>query len=421
MEKHVVVVGGGVIGLSCAFYLLKEGHKVTLVDKDDPTANLNCSMGNAGMIVPSHFIPLAAPGVIGQGIKWMMDSSSPFYIKPRFNADLFRWLIKFWKASTQAHVDRTAKSIYEANQYSLDLYKALSEKEGIQLNYEQKGLLMLCQTEKGLEEEIEVAKRAEILGIRTKVYHGDELKELEPNIQIQAVGAVHYIDDANIHPVLFVQELIQKLQSNPSFKLVAKQEIDDFICFGKQLKGVSFKNGLELLGDEVVIATGSYSQALAKKLKVQIPIQSGKGYSMTVPTQNEALRTPTILCEARVAVTPFGDTIRFGGTMELGGVAYTINPKRLKGIINAAQAYFPKFDTQELTKVEPWSGLRPCPPDGIPYIGKIRKYDNLWMATGHGMMGLSLAPATGKFIADLITNKPTAVNLSIFDPNRFTV
>jgi D-amino-acid dehydrogenase len=419
MQKNIVIVGGGVIGLSCAYYLLAEGHRVTLIDKDSPEANLNCSTGNAGMIVPSHFIPLAAPGVIGQGLKWMLDSSSPFYIKPRLNKDLLGWLMKFWKASNQEHVNRTAKGLYEANQYSLELYKSMAEEAGMDIAFEQKGLLMLCQTEKGLEEEIEVAERAHQLGIRTKIYRGEELKELEPNIQIKAVGAVHYVDDANIDPVLFVKTLLNQLKQNANFSLLVKREVLDFKIEASKITAVELQAKELISCDELILAAGTYSQDLAKKLKLKLPIQAGKGYSMTVKSQAESLKTPTILCEARVAVTPFGDSIRFGGTMELGGTAYTINANRLKGIVNAAGSFFPKFDTKPLQEVEPWSGLRPCPPDGIPYIGRINTFSNLTTATGHGMMGLSMAPATGKIVADIISGKESKIDVGIFNPNRY--
>jgi D-amino-acid dehydrogenase len=419
MSKHIVIIGGGIIGLTSAYYLAKDGHQITLIDKNHPVDNLNCSIGNMGMIVPSHFVPLASPGIISQGLKWMLNPRSPFYIKPKINKDLIFWLLKFWKSANEAHVKNTSPGIKEYNSLSLDLYEQISADDLFKFFFRKDGLLLLCKTEKNLEEEIHLTKTANALGLTTAVLNSADLKTLEPNITIDVSGGVLYPGDAHLSPHDFINGLYQYLKSNDRVEFVCNNAVKQIEKKSNQITAILTQSGKKITGDEFILAAGSFSGNLAKLLSLKLPMLSGKGYSLTLNQQKEKLKTPSILCEARVAVTPWDNLIRFGGTMELGGEEYITNPLRIEGIIQSIKKYFPKYDTAPLTKVEPWSGLRPCPPDGLPYLGRFKKYTNLIAATGHSMMGLSLAPATGKLVSNIVNEEKTAIDILQFNPDRF--
>jgi D-amino-acid dehydrogenase len=420
MAKNVVVIGAGVIGLCSAYYLAEQGHQVTLVDKDEPLSGRNCSMGNQGMIVPSHFVPLAAPGIISQGLLWMMNPSSPFYIRPRLSKELFSWLLRFYKSSNKQHVERSAPAIKAINSRSLELFKNLNRQRIFDFAFEQKGLLLICKTGKCLEEEKEMTHAAGRLGLETVVLDKNGLRKQEPDIDIQAEGGVLYPGDAHLSPALFVQALYEYLRRKPNVRFQCGSPVVRFTVGEQGICSVQTQAGSIIQGDEFVLASGSASGQLVKQLDLPLPMESGKGYSLTVRQQEQRLATPSILCEARVAITPLGNNeIRFGGTMELGGEAHTIRQSRLDGIIGSVSSYFPGYNTAVLERCNAWSGLRPCPPDGLPYIGRFSRCPNLIAATGHSMMGLSLAPATGEIVAAIVSGTQPVVDTAFFSPDRF--
>lgn len=419
MKKQVVIIGSGVIGLFCAYYLSEEGHDVIILDKDSEGSESNCSARNAGMIVPSHFIPMASPGIISQGIRWMFNSESPFYIRPQVNRSLLYWLMKFWMASTKNHVNRSSPALLDYNSYSLRLYRELSEKKEFDFKFRQDGLLMICKTEKGLHEEATTAETAKRLGLITEIMDSKRLREYEPGIRIDAAGAVLFPGDAHLHPTFLLNGLKGFLRNKTNVSFVLNTQVKELRRDKEKITAVITSSGGTIPGEEFVLAAGALSPSLCRASGLHLPIIPGKGYSLTVNKQGQHLRTPSILCEARVAVTPFENEIRFGGTMELGSADDRINPLRVDGIINSAKRYFPLFDKQELKKASPWSGLRPCTPDGLPYLGRFLKYNNLVAATGHSMMGLSLAPATGKIVSDIISQKAPSMGLGLFSPDRY--
>lgn len=419
MQKHVVIIGGGIIGLNCAFYLSEEGHQVTVIDKYHPADNLNCSVGNMGMIVPSHFVPLAAPGIISQGLKWLLNPRSPFYIRPKVSWSMLSWMIKFWKSANEQHVMRSGPGIKNYNSLSLDLFRQLSESKKFNFFFKEDGLLLLCKTEKFLEEEIHLTKTAGQLGLKTEIFDKEKLKQLEPDMKLDVEGGVLYTGDAHISPGDFVLNMFNYLKTKKNVHFVLNSEIKRIEKKGKAISALHTQDGKEIKGDEFVLAAGSFSGNLVKQLGIKLPMMGGKGYSLTVAQQQQRLKTPSILCEARVAVTPWDNTIRFGGTMELGGKEHHTNPLRIEGIIGSVNRYFPEYDCAMLQKAKPWSGLRPCPPDGLPYLGRFKETHNLIAATGHSMMGLSLAPATGKIVNSIVNEQKPDIDISIFTPERF--
>jgi len=408
--KSVIIIGGGIIGLCSAYYLAKEGVHVTVIDKSDMADG--CSYGNAGMIVPSHIIPMAQPGVIHQGIKWMFNAKSPFYIKPAFSMDLLTWLIQFYKNSNQDHVDKSIIPLRNLSFFSKELYQEFAQSAN-EFGYQEKGLLMLYNTEKVGEDEIKIGKMAEELGIEVDILNQQEVKELEKNIIVNALGAVHYKSDAHLSPNHFLSFLKAEL-NRMDVKMISNCSVIDFKISEGKIAEVITNNG-DFKADEFVIAAGSWSVEVAKKLGVKLHILPGKGYSFNVENLIVKPTIPTILCEGKVAVTPLGETVRFGGTMEITNNNDTIiNIKRLQGIVEKVNQFYPDIKVNLPEKEKVWHGFRPCTPTGLPIIEKSKKIKNLTIATGHAMMGLSLAPASGKLVSELLMGKKTSVDIAEF-------
>ena len=414
MSSTVAVIGAGVVGLSCAYYLRREGYEVIVVDRQQQQRD-GASFGNAGMIVPSHFVPLAAPGVIEQGLRWMRDPASPFYFRPRLSPALLRWGYHFWRASRQSQVDRASPLLLGLNLASLREYEELTEELG-GFGLEEAGLLMLCASEDGLAEEAMTAVTAGSLGIEARVLAQADLAALEPDIAIEAVGAVHYTGDAHLDPGAYMAALERWLLLH-GVEFRWGQTVTAIATARGKATGLDTSEG-EVRADAVVLAAGSWSAALARTAGLALLIEPGKGYSMTVPMHDQRLRTPAILSEARVAVSPLGERLRVGGTMELTGFGRSNSAARIRGIVDSATRYLPGLDRDALLAAPHWQGLRPCAPDGLPYLGCDSAHPNLVIATGHAMLGVSLAPITGRLVADLVTGRGSELDISSLEPRR---
>lgn len=414
MEKKVVIVGGGIIGLSCAYYLSREGHQVTLVDRGK--IDSGCSIGNAGMIVPSHVIPLAAPGMISQGMRWMLNSKSPFYVKPRLNKELFSWGKNFYRSANEGHVSRSIPALRDLSLLSKGLYQDLA-KQSAEIAYEEKGLLMLFQSEKVAEEENHGGEIAKSLGLEVDFLSKEEVQQLESGIKVNAIGGVHFKSDAHLYPHKLMNFLLSSCRKNGvNFK--EETEVNSINVQNGKINSVSTSSE-EISGDDFVIAGGSWSPELTKKLGIKLSLLAGKGYSFTLENPTERPKTPSILCEGKVAVTPMGTDLRFGGTMEITHVRDTrINQKRLQGIVETANSFYPEMNIQFPEKDNQWYGFRPCSPDGLPFIGRSSKISNAIIATGHAMMGLSLGPATGVIVSSIVSEKEPPVLIDLFHPDR---
>lgn len=412
---RAVIIGGGIIGLSSAYYLLKDGWEVTLVDQTDLTDS--CSYGNLGMIVPSHFVPLAAPGIVAQGIRWMFNSKSPFYVKPSLSFELMNWGLKFIHSANQKHVDQSGPHLTAINLLSKQLYEKLSDEPGFDFAFEKKGIMMYYKTEKVAEEEIHMAEKAQQMGLDVSVLTAAEAQALEPAIALDVLGAVHYRCDAHLYPNKLNQQLIQYLKNN-GVQFVIGKPVKSIQIKNQSIQSIEVDNQL-IKGDKFVMAAGSWMPSLLKMVQVQLPMMPGKGYSFTQESPAQQLQIPAILCEARVAITPMNNQLRFGGTMEIGPINNKINMNRVKGIVESVPSYLPGLSVSMPTTDQVWYGFRPCSPDGLPYIGYTSKYNNLLVAGGHAMMGLSLGPATGNLIAALATKQATPINIKAFNPNRF--
>lgn len=414
MKIHII--GGGVIGLCSAYYLQQAGHEVSVIDQGDFSAG--CSFGNAGMVVPSHFIPLASPGVIAKGLKWMFQSSSPFFIKPRLNISLLQWLWQFYRACHPDRVKEAMPIIRDLNQGSKALYDELSKGLALPFDYESRGLLMLYRTPKGEQEELSTAATANQIGVEARPLTPAEVQQLEPNTTVNSLGGVLYPGDAHLSPHQFMAALIQELRQN-GVSFIPQAQVKAWQTSKGKITHVLIQGKEKIEVDQVVLAAGSWSEKLLRGLNIKMPIQDGKGYSITLPEPTHRPILPSILSEDKVAITPMGKDLRFGGTLELGGMNRSINPHRVKGILSALPQYYPDLAIPQQEDLDIWLGFRPCSPDGLPYIGPSRHIQNLVIAGGHAMMGLSLGPITGKLVAEVIEKKKPSVKLSFLHPERF--
>ncbi|WP_419210936.1 NAD(P)/FAD-dependent oxidoreductase [Maribacter sp. X9] len=414
MEKDIVIIGGGIVGLCSAYYLTKEGHQITVIDKGDITSG--ASFVNAGYITPSHIIPLASPGMIAQGIKMMFNSASPFYMKPRLDIDFLKWSWYFHKSSTKAKVEKAIPVIKEINLISRDLFTDIKKSGDLgDFQLERKGLLMLYKTEASYLHEREVADRASFLGLEVADVNKSELLQLEPNVKIDAEGAIHYQCDGHTTPTEFMPLMLNYLKSK-GVVIRTSEEVIDIKTDGLKIKSVlTNKNSYE--PDEVILAAGAWSGDLSKKLNLKLPLQGGKGYRINVERET-GISIPAILMEAKMAVTPMKGFTRFAGTMEFSGNNNIVRKERVLAIANGATSFYPELEINSEEIESAQTGLRPVSPDGLPYIGKSKDFKNLTIATGHAMMGWSLGPATGKLVSELVEDKKPSMDISSFTPER---
>ncbi len=416
--KHILILGGGVIGLSAAYYCARRGFAVTVVDRN-PEQRDGCSFGNAGMVVPSHFIPLAAPGMVELGLKWMWNPESPFWIKPRLDLDLMNWGYLFWRACSPEHVARSAPLLRDLSLASRNEFEELAALPDNDFGLVKKGLLMLCKTQHGLDDEARAAERARELGIPAEVLDAKQTAALDPGATLDVAGSVFFPKDCHLTPGRFMAGLKQQAEKL-GVRFVWNREVADFrLERDRSLCAAQLSDGTEIEADEFVLAGGSWSPMVAAKLALELPMQAGKGYSLTLSNPRQLPQLCTILTEARVAVTPMGSSLRVGGTMEIAGLNEDINPVRVRGIVKALPKYYPAFRAEDFEGIQPWRGLRPCSPDGLPYVGRTAMFANLTLATGHAMMGLSLAPITGKLVGQILANEKPALDLGLLSPDRF--
>ncbi|APW64726.1 hypothetical protein LPB137_02130 [Poseidonibacter parvus] len=417
MKNEIAIIGGGISGICSAYYLHKSGHKVTVFDANE--IGTQCSSGNAGLIVPSHFETLSNPGILKKGFKWMLNPNSPFFLKPSLDLELITWLFKFNTFCTKKHVENNKHFLRDINLYSLSLYKDLLEDNNIDFDLKQSGLLMLCKEEKTLKEEELIVNEAISLGLDAKVLNKDELKILEPNASFDVLGATYFKDDSKIQPYDFIMAMKKYLEKN-GVKFFENCLIDDIKTNKNNITSIIDQSSVAHSFDQYVFTSGIFTSKLAKKIDLNLPMEGGKGFSF-ISYKNEALNfsTPMILAEEKVAITPYDDYVRFGGTMMLGVNDLKINDRRINNIRKSANKYINGLDLKQNDMKDQWAGLRPCSPDGIPYIGRSEKFSNVIIATGHAMMGVSLGPATGCIIRDLINEEKTKINISKMNINRF--
>jgi len=404
MSKHILIVGGGVIGLCTAYYAAERGDRVTVCDRGSES-DLGCSYGNAGMITPSHFVPLAAPGAIRLALKWMWNPESPFYMKPRLDGSLIEWAWKFYRAATVEHVLQSSPLVLELNLAGRSCFIQLAREWGGDFVLEKNGIVMVCNTEDGLEHEVATAKMARELGLPVEILDAKKIAAMEPDLRMTVAGGIYFPKDAYLAPWRFMAALKKRVQVRWNTPVTLRAD-------GNRVAS-------DFNADEYVICGGAWSSQIARDLQLHLPMQAGKGYSLTLQKPKRRPAHAMILSEARVAVTPMNGALRFGGTMEITGTDLSINPARVRGIVKAVPKYLSDFSADDFRDVKPWAGLRPCSPDGLPYIGRFARYENLSVATGHAMMGLSLGPITGKLMTEVLAGERTSIAIERLSPDRY--
>jgi len=412
-SDEVLIVGGGIIGVCSAYFLARKGRQVTLVEQGD--IGSGCSYGNAGLIVPSHSIPLAAPGVLSQGMKWLLDAESPFYIKPRLNSALISWLWQFRAYCKEEPMRKALPLLRDMQRESLALYDEIVKRERLTCDFEQSGNLALFKTQPGFRAGLHEARLLQEFGLLLEILDAAAVRDQEPAVHPDIAGGIYFQEDARLDPALFVQNLAQKSRDCGA-KLDTKTRVLGFTVKGRRISEVKTTRG-DYSPDQVVLAAGAWSPEVVRDLRLRLPIQPAKGYSITVNRPDKCPRTPLMLGEAKVGVTPLKSALRFAGTLELAGFDMTINQRRVNAIWRAAADYL--AEPGEMEVIEIWRGLRPCTPDGLPLLGRSRIVDNLIVATGHAMLGVSLGPITGALVAQIVDGKPPTMDLSALKVERF--
>lgn len=409
----MVVIGGGVIGLFSAYYAAREGLDVVVLESESED-HWNCSMGNAGMLVPSHFTPLAAPGMVAYGLQQILQPGGPFGVK--LSPDLLRWAALFASASKPARCNAAKPLLAKLNLASLEEYSELTSELG-DFGLSRTGLLMLCKSPHALSEEAKLAREARQLGMEAHVLTRQGVQDLNPGIETDVEGGVFFPQDGHLTTgelLTFLRRKVREMGVSLEFgQLVTAaefrhQKLSSVVC-GTQ----------EWEAEQFVLAAGSLSQHLARLFELRVPVIAGKGYSFDLESPPQSPKICSILVEGRVAVTPMRHALRIAGTMELGAKDLSVDPRRIVGIRRAVAQYYPALALASTETAKVWAGLRPCSPDGLPYLGRPARVQNLIVATGHAMMGLSLAPITGRIVSELLTQKRTLIDLKALSPDRY--
>ena len=412
-KSEIIIIGAGIIGLSSAYYLAKAGHSVIVLEKTDGSDS--CSYGNAGLIAPSHFVPMSSPGIMAKGLKWMLNPESPFFVKPRMSLSLAKWGWQFMQHSTHKHVNDTKKLLADLSISSLELHQKFANENSVPLD--NKGILMHCLTENCLEHEIELANMAADLGIDTKILNLDELNTIDPSVKHEGAGAVFFPGDSYMEPEAFMRHMKEALVEM-GVEIYYNQEVIGFEKADARIsKIITAETAFE--ADDVVLAAGSYTPPLVKLIGDKMLLEAGKGYSVDWPDSPVTLNHAYILLEARVAITPMNGVVRLAGTMEFGGLDLSINPRRVAGFLKSIEDYLPDFEYNKVKSLPVWAGLRPCSPDGLPYVGKDSKIKNLIIAAGHSMLGFTLGPVTGKLVSEIVRGEQTTLNIDQLAVDRY--
>jgi D-amino-acid dehydrogenase len=405
-DPDIVVIGGGVIGVCSAYFLTQKGVKVLLVEKEEIASG--CSYGNGGLIVPSDSVPLASPGALGDGLRWLLDAESPFYIKPRFSMDLFNWLLRFVLSSRRSTMLNNLPVLRSLLFSSADLYEELARTAGFEFGYERHGTLWVCLSKDRLEKARQEIHLFERFNIPVQVMDRSEVHDLEPALLPRVAGGVFYPRDGHINPRKFVTGLAEKARQQGA-EIWTNTEVMGFSISNGRIADIRTTRG-DLHAKQVILAAGSWTPEVARALKLKIPIQPAKGYSITLENPDPAPRIPLMFGEARVVANPLGDALRLAGTLELAGMDFSFNTRRIDRIRRSSADYLPGLSEAQV--IEVWRGLRPCTPDGLPVISRSNEFSNLVVAAGHAMLGMSLGPVTGKLVSQLVCEQKTDIDLS---------
>jgi D-amino-acid dehydrogenase len=410
----VVVVGAGVIGTACAHYLHQAGCTVTLLDRGE--FGQGCSHANCGFVCPSHVLPMAAPGVIARTFPMLFQRHSPLKIRLRFDPDLWAWLLRFARRCNHRDMMEAGSAISALLNSSRALYSELMLSGTLQAEWQERGLLLVFRTPAAMEHYAATDRLLrESFAMPAVRYDGSALAAMEPALKPGLAGAWHYPLDAHLRPDRLMTSW-RALLSSKGVEIREGCEFRGFERAGRQVRAVRTTRG-SVAAEAVVVATGAWTPLLARHLRCRVPIVPGKGYSITMARPTICPKIPMLFDEDRVGVTPMLSGYRLGSTMEFAGYDATLNRRRLELLRRGARHYLYEPEAEPVT--EEWWGWRPMVADGKPIIGAPPALDNVLIAAGHGMLGLSMAPATGKLVAEILTEATPHVDPLPYAATRF--
>lgn len=412
-QADVIVIGAGVVGMCAAWYLQSAGLQVMIVDQDQPGAAT--SYGNCGMISPSHVLPNTLPGLPWKAFKWMFQKAAPFKVVPQANMDFVSWMYGFWKRCSREQVEATAPALAAILASSRQLFHTMINSEQMDVEYGQSGCIYVYSTQQAFDAEGAWGQVYRDNGVHVDTYDAAALARKEPSLKADVLyGGYHFPNDANLRPDRYVAELL---------RVIKAKGVD--VRAGVKVEGIHenehgiavYTNQGELRAPRAVLSAGSWSPLLSKALGFRLPIQPGKGYSVTMARPDNCPLHCMVLKERSVAVTPWPSGYRLGSTMEFVGYDTSLNPQRLQALIEGAAAFM--HTPTSSGPHEPWYGWRPMTVDTVPIIDRAPKHKHLWLATGHSMLGVSMSPATGLLLAELMQGKKPHIDPKPYRYDRF--
>ena len=418
----VVVTGGGIIGLACAHYLAGAGFKVTVIDRAG--IGQACSYANCGYVCPSHVLPLNEPGAILVGIRSLFRPKAAFRIKPQLRLDLYRWFFEFARRCTHDRMIAGGHRLQPLLESSMNEYRLLFDSTELTGEWKQQGLLYVFETDDAFARFSQTdALLTETYGLAARRIEGGELAGFDPALQEGLAGAYFYDGDASLRPDTLLREW-RSLLTQSGVEFVENCPVEGVHTSAGRIAALQTGKG-ERIADHYVFATGAWSSELAAELGCRIPVEPGKGYSLTMPRPDICPQHPMLFPEHRIGVTPFDEGYRIGSMMEFVGFDSSIPKQRINQLRESARPYLKTpvsagGDGGYRAEVEEtWYGWRPMTWDSLPIVGQIPGLENGLLATGHNMLGLTLAPATGRLIAEILSGQSTHVDIDAFSPSRF--
>jgi len=411
--SDVLVIGGGIIGLASAYYLTKEGKRVRLLEQN--TIGAGASYGNCGLIFTSHLVPLCAPGTIRHEMKRLFRRNSPLYIKLAADLRQFIWFLNFARKCTAAHMAHAVQARAKLLQNSKTLFQRLFKVESIDCDWEEKGVLLVFKTKSEMQKYELTNRRLKPFGLDAVCLTGDALFRIEPALREDLYGAWFHKSDSHLRPDILLPAWRQVLQKMGTV-IEENCRVETLVAEERRIRKAQTTNG-DYTADEFVLAAGAWTPQLTRRLKLNIPVQAGKGYSLTMARPPLCPEIPCYFYEKSVVATPWKSGFRLGGTMEFSGFNSNIDARRIQNLTSAARQYLKEPMGKPI--IEEWVGMRPMVYDDLPIIDRAPDQHNLVVATGHGMSGISMATSTGKLVAEIITGRKPHIDPTAFRINRF--
>jgi len=410
--RHVTIIGAGVIGISCAINLLREGHAVTVVDRSQPGEG--CSKGNAGLFSSDFYVPLSIPGMLSQVPRWLLDPLGPLSIRWSHLPEFLPWLIRFIRAGSPARVEKICNALEPLLASSLEEHQALAKGTESEDLIRAQGCMYVYENERNLARDAASWDLRESRGTKYERLNAAQIREREPALApIYEIG--YFLSDLGhtVEPMLLVKGLAQHFQQSGG--VILQREVKDILAGPDGPNCLITDQGV-LDVNVLVIAAGAFSNKLTTKLGSPVPLQGERGYHATIANSGVSLSVPVIVSDHKFIATPMSTGIRIAGTAEFGGLNAKPNYARSRVLVEHAKKMFPGINT---TNVSEWSGLRPTLPDSLPVIGPSPHLQNLFFAFGHQHIGLTGGPKTGRLIADLIAGRTPNIDLTPFRADRF--